>query len=88
MSAVGVQLVLTDNITRFPEVITLRNVAVTTVAQALLEIFAQVGIPKVVRSNQGTNFTSALLRVLWEKLGVKTQFISVYYPEKNSQVEI
>ncbi|EEC10019.1 polyprotein of viral origin, putative, partial [Ixodes scapularis] len=73
-------LVLTDNATRFPEAIPLRNADVTTVAQALFEIFARVDIPKVVRSDQGTNFTSAVVRDLWEKIGVKTQFTSVSPP--------
>ena len=54
-------LTLVDYSTKFPEAVPLKTTDTKTVAEALLGIFSRVGIPKVLLSDQGSNFTSALM---------------------------
>ena len=51
-------LVLCDYATRYPEVVPLRNVEAETVAEELVKVFARVGIPQEMLTDQGSNFQS------------------------------
>ncbi|XP_068240937.1 uncharacterized protein [Palaemon carinicauda] len=51
-------LTILDYATRYPEAVALKNIDSVTVAEALLSVFSQVGIPKEVLSDRGTQFTS------------------------------
>ncbi len=57
-------LVISDYATRYPEAYILRDVTAKQIA--LLKLFSQVGIPKEVLSDQGTNFMSRTL-AFWHK---------------------
>ena len=50
-------LTLVDFSTGFPEAVPLKNIDTISVSEALLSIFARVGIPKEVLSDRGTQFT-------------------------------
>jgi adenosylmethionine-8-amino-7-oxononanoate aminotransferase len=39
-------------------------------AQSLVQLFSRVGVARVILSDQGSNFTSTLLKQLYEMLGV------------------
>jgi len=52
-------LCVVDNCTRWPAVYMLKSL---TVCDALIDLFVNVGLPKVIVSDQGTNFTSQLTR--------------------------
>src|SRR5690606_19467530 len=54
---------------------------------ALLDIFSRVGIPEIVCSDQGTNFTSALTREFLSLLGCTPRFSTPEHPESNGLVE-
>ena len=58
MSARGHRYILTvvDYATRYPEAVALKNINTETVAEALVEIYSKVGIPKEVLSDQGSQF--------------------------------
>ena len=58
-------LVVSDYATRYPEAIPLPNVTAKTVAEVLIDLFARYGIPEEILTDQGTNFTSALLGELY-----------------------
>ncbi|MCG7879549.1 MAG: hypothetical protein JAY78_24875, partial [Candidatus Thiodiazotropha taylori] len=58
-----------------------------TVANALIEIFSRTGIPKEILSDQGSNFTSALMRELCKLLNIKKLTSTPYHPEANGLVE-
>jgi hypothetical protein len=57
------------------------------VATELMGIFSRVGVPKVIRSDRGTNFTSQLLREFEKRLGCSPRFTSPYHPQANGQCE-
>lgn len=49
-------------VTRFPEVVPLRNIKAKTIAKALLQSSSRVGLPVEVQHDNGSNFTSALFQ--------------------------
>lgn len=53
-------LVLGDYITCFPEAIPL-NATAWTIARELIKVFARVGLPQELLTDQETNFISQLL---------------------------
>lgn len=73
-------LVVMDYATHFPEAIPLRNATAQTTTAKLLKIFAREGLPQDILSDQGTNFTSCLLREVCSILGIKKLQTSVYHP--------
>ena len=88
-SSSGHKYILTviDVATGFPEAIPLRNIEAQTVAKALLEVFARVGIPKEILSDNGKQFRSLLMERVHRLLGVKPLFSSMYHPQTNGRVE-
>lgn len=64
-------LVISDYATRYPEAYPLRDVTAKQIASALLKFFSQVGIPKEVLTDQGTNFMSHTLQQVYQLLGIK-----------------
>ena len=54
-------LVLSDYATHYPEVLPMKTITAVHAAKALVEIFTCHGIPEETDTNQGKNFTSALL---------------------------
>lgn len=59
-------LVNCDYATCFPEAVTLRSIDAEHIAEEL--VFAQVGIPEEILTDQRTNFTSQLLAELYRML--------------------
>ncbi|XP_076030465.1 uncharacterized protein LOC143018769 [Oratosquilla oratoria] len=69
----GHQFLLTiiDCATRYPEAIPLRRITKKNIVRALVHFFTQVGLPTVIQSDQGSNFTSRLFNQVMESLGVR-----------------
>ena len=80
-------LVVSDYATRYPEAIPLRKFTALSVAEHLLDLFAKFGIPKEILTDQGTNFTSQLLRELYGLIGVKAIKTTPYHPQTDGLVE-
>ena len=73
--------------TRFPEAIPLRSINAKNICSALINFFTMVGLPKVIRSDQGTNFTSKIFSQVSEVLGVKHICSTAYHPESQGALE-
>ncbi|XP_039350382.1 uncharacterized protein LOC120374581 [Mauremys reevesii] len=88
-SSAGFQyiLVIMDYATRFPEAIPLRTITARTITAELVKVFARVGLPREILTDQGTNFTSRLLQQVCELLGIKQLRTSVYHPQTDGLVE-
>ena len=54
--------VLVDCATCYPEAIPFRSIDAETIADELIRMFARVGIPQRILSDQGSNFTSTLMK--------------------------
>ena len=80
-------LVVSDYATQYPEAIPLRNISAGKIAEVLIDIFARHGIPEEILTDQGTNFTSALLGELYRLMGIKVLRTSPYHPQVDELVE-
>ena len=80
-------LVLSDYATRYPEALLMRTITAVRVAEALVEIFARHGIPEEILTDQGKNFTSALLGELYKLIGTKALRTTPYHPQTDGLVE-
>ena len=80
-------LVICDYATRYPEAVALRSIDAEHVAEELMKVFARVGIPQEVLTDQGSNFTSQLLSEVYRLLQVQPIRTSPYHPQTDSLVE-
>ena len=80
-------LVLCDYATRYPEAIPLRTVEADRIAKEPVKVFARVGVPDEILTDQGTNFTSQLLQEVYRLLKVKPIRTTPYHPQTDGLVE-
>ena len=80
-------LTIMDRTSRFPEAIPLRSMKADKVVKVLIEYFTRYGLPEVVQSDCGTNFTSKLFKDKMKELGVRHVTSSPYHPESQGAIE-
>jgi hypothetical protein len=75
-------------VTKWVEAITLFRAIEKSIVEFIYEdIFTRFGVPCEIVTDQGTQFTSKLMRELTEKYGIKHYKSSPYHPQDNGQVE-
>jgi len=67
-------LVLCDSNTRYPFAFPLRTLSSKNVCNALLQVFQMTGVPSKIRSDCGSNYTSALTTTFLKMLGCSPNF--------------
>lgn len=72
---------------RFPIAIPLKNITARNIVNHLLLTFANYGIPKILQSDQGTNFTSDLFKEVMKLLNINAVTSSPYHPESQGALE-
>ena len=80
-------LVCVDVFTGFIMLKSLVTKEADVVARALWEIFSVIGIPNILQSDNGSEFSNQLLTALTQLLGVPQRFISPYNPRADGKVE-
>ena len=81
-------IVATDYLTRWPEAKAVPDAGAETLAKFIFEeIVCRHGVPKIILSDNGKNFTSEVVRILCEKFLIKHIFSSPYHPQTNGMVE-
>ena len=80
-------LVICNYATRFPVAVLLRSIEAEKIAEELIRLFARVGIPNEILTDQGSNFTSQLLSELYRLLHVHPIRTSPYHPQTDGLVE-
>jgi transposase InsO family protein len=81
-------LVCTDYVTKWVEAKALFRATKKSVVEFIYEdIFTHFGVPHEIVIDQGTQFTSKLMRELTEKYGIKHRKSSPYHPQDNGKVE-
>ncbi|XP_041461733.1 uncharacterized protein LOC121413037 [Lytechinus variegatus] len=80
-------LTIVDYATRYPEAIPLPSIETERVAEALVSVFTRVGIPKEMLTDQGTQFTSDLMKEVSKLLSIRHFTTSPYHPAANGLVE-
>ncbi|XP_049267363.1 uncharacterized protein LOC125756539 [Rhipicephalus sanguineus] len=89
MSESGNKYVLTmvDMATRYPDAVALPSIETERVAEALLEMFSRVGVPREIISDRGTSFLSRLMKELSRLLSFTQLPTTPYHPMANGLVE-
>ena len=80
-------LVICDYATRYPEAVPLRSIDAAHIAEELIKMFARVGVPEEILTDQGSNFTSQLLSELYRLLHIHSIRTSPYHPQTDGLAE-
>ena len=80
-------LTLVDYATRFPEAVALKTTDTEKVAEALVDMFARVGIPNEVLSDNGPQFISDVMKEVGRLLSLRQLKSTPYHPMCNGLVE-
>ena len=79
---------IVDRTTRWPEAVLLKNTTATDCAAALTSGWiARFGVPDVITSDRGVQFTSAIWQILCKTLRIKHITTTAYHPQSNGLVE-
>lgn len=73
--------------TRFPEAFPLRNITARSITKALTRFFTTFGLPRVIQTDQGTNFKSSLFKQVLSLLNVQHVVSSPYHPQSQGALE-
>ncbi|XP_076843961.1 uncharacterized protein LOC143488888 [Brachyhypopomus gauderio] len=73
--------------TRFPEAIPLRRITAVTVLKAFTKFFTTFGLPRVIQTDQGTNFMSRIFQKVIRDLGIQHRTSSPYHPQSQGALE-
>lgn len=79
--------VITDIATRFTLLRALPDKTALTIASRLYEIFVDFGFPKIIQSDNGTEFVNAVVDQLKTSFGFDHRTISPYHPQANGAAE-
>lgn len=80
-------LTIIDYATRYPEAIALQGIEAERVAEALVDVFSRVGVPGEMLTDQGTQFTSEVMKEVSRLLSFKGITTTPYHPMCNGLVE-
>uniref|UniRef100_A0A1A8VFT9 Gypsy retrotransposon integrase-like protein 1 n=1 Tax=Nothobranchius furzeri TaxID=105023 RepID=A0A1A8VFT9_NOTFU len=72
---------------RFPEAIPLASITTKSVIRALTNFFSLFGLPRVLQTDQGSNFKSELFKKVTQTLGIQHVMSSAYHPESQGALE-
>lgn len=82
-------LLCVESLTRFPEMVMLKDQTAQTIAEALYrEIFTRYGPPETLLSDRGANFLSKIVTELSSLFGVKRIHTASYNPRCNGACEV
>lgn len=73
--------------TRYPEAIPLRKITASAVSKALIKFFTVFGLPRVVQTDQGSNFMSRTFSQVLTQLSIQHCTSSAYHPESQGALE-
>lgn len=80
-------LVLLDICTRFCILRCLPNKKAKTIAGTLVQVFSDFGYPRILQSDNGTEFKNVTMKLLTESTGIDHRLISPYHPQANGSAE-
>ncbi|KAI2647623.1 Retrovirus-related Pol polyprotein [Labeo rohita] len=73
--------------TRFSEAVPLRNLKAKTVMKELIKFCSLFGLPRVIQTDRGTNFTSKLFKQVLDNLTVTHVTSSAFRPQSQGALE-
>ena len=78
---------MVDFATRYPEAVPLRTIDSESIAEALMNIFSRVGVPRVLLSDNGPQFVSDIMHEVTRLLYIKLVHSTIYHPMSNGLVD-
>jgi len=85
--AVFTYLVVVDACSKFPEVVKMNNTTVRTTITALRDIFSRHGLPEIIASDNGPQFTAKEFQQFCSNNGILRRTSAAYKPSTNGQAE-
>ncbi len=73
--------------TRYPEAVPLRTLKAQVVLKEVIKFCTTFGLPRVIQTDQGSNFTSKVFGQMLKELGITHHMSSAYHPESQGAVE-
>ena len=80
-------LVVQDYFTKWADAIPLPNQKAITITRALVNLFATMGMPDILHSDQGQNFESAALKQTLDAFGIQKSHTTAYHLQGDGLVE-
>lgn len=80
-------LVMVDVFTGFVMLRPLLDKTASSVARALWEIFCVIGVPRILQSDNGSEFSNKIISTLCRLTGINRRFIAPYNPRADGKVE-
>jgi len=80
-------MVLVDYFTKWVEEEPTRAITSKDVIRFLLRVFARHGIPEIIVTDNGTQFSSDVTKAFMDLYGTYVQFATPYHPETNGMTE-
>ena len=80
-------LVCVDVFTRFIVCRPLFDKKAVSVAEELVKIFSLLGLPRIIQSDNGTEFANSVLNEITNILNIQQKFTTQYHPAQNGLVE-
>ncbi|KAK7474069.1 hypothetical protein BaRGS_00034675 [Batillaria attramentaria] len=80
-------LCVVDYATRYPEAVALPSIEAERVAEALVEIWSRVGVPREVLSDRGSQFVNAMMQQTHALLSIKGKTTTPYHAQCNGLVK-
>jgi hypothetical protein len=80
-------LVIIDSYSRWPEISLMSSTSSVATINVLRHLFDRYGLPHVIVSDNGTQFTSGEFREFCSQNGIKQMFSAPYHPQSNGQAE-
>ena len=80
-------MTLQDDLTKFCAAYPLRGVSAEETSDCLLHFISMFGIPKMILTDQGTNFTAELFKKTCEFLKIKQLWSTPYHPQTQGALE-
>ena len=76
-----------DRSTRWVEAIPLRTLTAQESYDALITSFQRIGLPRILVSDNGTNFVSGLAQEVYDRLGIELRTSAPNTPHTNGLIE-
>ena len=81
-------LTMIDRTSRWPEVVPLSSITAVVCAQALLSSWiSRFGVPSVITTDRGAQFTSSVWSEVCSILGIRRSQTTSYHPQSNGLIE-
>ena len=80
-------LAIVDQASRWPHVYIIKSTVTSIIIEKLTNLFAVLGKPETVISDNGPQFASKEFRAFCQEWGIKHRLVTPYHPQSNGEVE-